>query len=89
MSVLQRPSGVFLLGVLMVASHVAAQPPSRDSDRRSRNDRRRAQDRDRPSLRVGDEAPLFTLRSEDGKQETVLAGFRDQRPVILLFGSYT
>ena len=39
--------------------------------------------------KVGDEAPLFTLKSLDGTEETDLASFRDQRPVILFFGSYT
>ena len=39
--------------------------------------------------KVGDEAPLFKLQSLDGKSETDLASFRDKRPVILLFGSYT
>ena len=38
---------------------------------------------------VGEEAPLFTLTSPDGKREVSLASFRGKRPVALFFGSYT
>lgn len=40
-------------------------------------------------LKVGDEAPLFTLKSLDGKEEFTLADHRGTRPVIIFFGSYT
>ncbi len=40
-------------------------------------------------LNVGDVAPDFELPSLDGTDSTRLAGFRDERPVILFFGSYT
>ncbi len=39
--------------------------------------------------KVGDPAPVFKLKSLDGKRETDLASFKGKRPVILFFGSYT
>ena len=39
-------------------------------------------------LRVGDPAPDFKLKRMDGG-EVRLASFRSQRPVLLVFGSYT
>ncbi len=39
--------------------------------------------------RVGQLAPTFVLQSFDGKETYHLAHMRDQRPVILFFGSYT
>jgi thiol-disulfide isomerase/thioredoxin len=41
------------------------------------------------TLRFGDTAPDFTLKSPDGKQSVRLADFRGVRPVVLIFGSYT
>jgi hypothetical protein len=41
------------------------------------------------SLRVGDPAPDFTLPDLQGKNEITLSSFRDKKPVVLIFGSYT
>lgn len=41
------------------------------------------------ALKVGQKAPEFTLKSQDGKQEFNLASFRGKKPVVLFFGSYT
>lgn len=41
------------------------------------------------TLKVGDPAPDFKLRTVDGKREVRLSDFRGQRPVVLIFGSYT
>lgn len=38
---------------------------------------------------VADLAPVFKLKSLDGKSETDVASFRGKRPVLLFFGSYT
>src|SRR5947209_3395848 len=38
---------------------------------------------------VGDLAPDFTLISRDGTKKITLADYRGQRPVVLIFGSYT
>ncbi len=60
-------------------------------DRRQRMLRNRegrmARDDDAP--KVGDVAPVFTLKSHDGESETDLAAFAGERPVVLIFGSYT
>jgi hypothetical protein len=48
--------------------------------------------KDRPAegkLKVGDIAPDFKLRAMIGKGETQLSVFKDKKPVVLVFGSYT
>jgi hypothetical protein len=40
-------------------------------------------------LQVGDPAPDFTLKSVDGASQVALSSFRDKKPVVLVFGSYT
>ncbi len=40
-------------------------------------------------LRVGDSAPDFRLSTPDGSSTVQLSDFRGQRPVVLVFGSYT
>lgn len=40
-------------------------------------------------LRVGDSAPNFNLPTGDKSGRVVLASFRGQKPVVLVFGSYT
>ena len=45
--------------------------------------------RDDNAPKVGDIAPVFTLKSLDGKSETDLASFKGKKPVLLFFGSYT
>jgi len=39
--------------------------------------------------KVGDQAPLFKLKTLDGKQEVDLKKSIKSKPVILFFGSYT
>jgi len=41
------------------------------------------------SLNVGDEAPDFDLETYDRKSRVRLSSFRGDRPVVLVFGSYT
>jgi len=41
------------------------------------------------SLQVGDIAPDFELPRHDGGGRVRLSEFRDNRPVVLIFGSYT
>ena len=55
------------------------------SERRGQRRRRGS----RPSLKVGQMAPTFKLKSLDGESETDLSEFRGKRPVVLIFGSYT
>lgn len=41
------------------------------------------------NLQVGDAAPDFSLPTADKKSSVELASFRGQKPVVLIFGSYT
>ena len=40
-------------------------------------------------LRVGDPAPDFSLPTVDRKSSVQLSSFRGQKPIVLVFGSYT
>jgi hypothetical protein len=40
-------------------------------------------------LQVGDTAPEFTLKTLDAAAQVRLSSFRGQKPVVLVFGSYT
>jgi hypothetical protein len=40
-------------------------------------------------LQVGDAAPDFALKTTDGAADVRLSAFRGQKPVVLVFGSYT
>ena len=46
-------------------------------------------ERHKDQLNVGDDAPDFTLPDKSGKHEITLSSFRDRRPVVLIFASYT
>ncbi|MBI2980550.1 MAG: redoxin domain-containing protein [Chloroflexi bacterium] len=39
--------------------------------------------------KVGDVAPDFKLCDANGENPVRLSSFRDQKPVVLIFGSYT
>jgi hypothetical protein len=41
------------------------------------------------SLNLGDAAPDFTLPTLDHTSQVTLASFRNSKPVVLVFGSYT
>jgi hypothetical protein len=41
------------------------------------------------TLRVGDAAPDFKLKTKDGSREVLLSSFKGKRPVVLIFGSFT
>lgn len=43
----------------------------------------------RGATRVGDVAPDFTLRTVDRQADVTLSSHRGNRPVVLIFGSYT
>jgi hypothetical protein len=40
-------------------------------------------------LHVGDAAPDFSLETVDHKSSVALSSFRGEKPVVLVFGSYT
>jgi peroxiredoxin len=46
-------------------------------------------DLDRKAPRAGDMAPDFTLSDVTGNESVRLSDFRGQKPVALVFGSYT
>lgn len=69
------------LCLCLLASTVAAQ--------QQRNKQPREDQRREGKLKVGDTAPDFTLATSDGKRKVTLSSFRGQRPVALIFGSYT
>ena len=50
---------------------------------------RQMQEADKSAPRVADTAPLFKLKSMDGKSETELGELCKTKPVVLIFGSYT
>lgn len=41
------------------------------------------------TLKAGDQAPDFTLSDPKGTRQVTLSKFREKRPVVLIFGSYT
>ena len=41
------------------------------------------------NLNVGDEAPDFSLETYDKRSHVQLSNFRGNKPVVLVFGSYT
>ena len=41
------------------------------------------------TLKVGDPAPDFTLADPHGKKQVTLSCFQGEKPVVLMFGSYT
>ena len=43
----------------------------------------------RGTLKVGDRAPDFELKTTDGSSAVRLSSFQGQKPVVLIFGSYT
>ncbi len=68
------------LGLCVLASLVPAQEKAGKSRRGASREGK---------LKVGDPAHDFTLASLDGKQQATLSDFRGERPVALIFGSYT
>lgn len=72
---------VLLTGVAVDALAQSRRPGSRP---------RRGQSLRHPDkLKVGDEAPDFTLKTKDGKRSVTLSEHFGEQPVALIFGSYT
>ncbi len=62
----------------------------RSGSRPDRSQRQQQRQRlEEGALKVGQMAPTFELKSLDGKTSFSLSEYRDERPVILFFGSYT
>ncbi len=71
------------------AETAVSEEPAASEERPQRRRARRSQPDDGTQLKVGDVAPTFKLKSIDGKEETDLAVFKGEKPVVLFFGSYT
>ena len=72
----------FSISILALAGWSVADEPVR-----KKGQRRGMREDNAP--KAGDVAPTFKLSTLDGKDETNLESFRDKKPVVLFFGSYT
>ena len=70
---------VLTITVSMLATTVEAQRSRQRGQRGQRDD----------GLKVAEMAPTFVLKSLEGSDQTDLASFRGEKPVVLFFGSYT
>jgi hypothetical protein len=83
------------LGALVAVPAKSQTDPGRSSRRRSepRSDESQLEsDRNRGAPRapaVGEAAPDFTLKTPDGKQTITRSKFQADRPLVLIFGSFT
>ena len=75
-------AGLLVLGVVVGPSMACGQ---RSKDQPQRNRR----ETNEKALHVAEEAPNFVLKSVDGESWTDLSSFKDKKPVVLIFGSYT
>ncbi len=75
----------FKTPLLLTALSITTIAFSQDRPNRSRPGDLRMAD----TLKAGDPAPDFTLKSKDGKEEVTLSKFKGKLPVVLIFGSYT
>jgi cytochrome oxidase Cu insertion factor (SCO1/SenC/PrrC family) len=87
---------VILMGLALAVMPIGA--TAQDADKSEAAKKRRAdatkakamRARDaNEGLKVGEKAPTFSLKSLDGKQETNLAEVIKEKPVVLIFGSYS
>lgn len=78
--------------MVLLTMQALAQTPQNERPRPGTERRRPAPNRPMrqpDKLKLGDEAPTFTLKSLDGKKSFTLADFKGRKPVALVFGSYT
>ena len=74
----------FLLVAAGCASSKVEPPPLLNGGKGHPGDLRRVD-----AVHEGDLAPDFKLKTLDGSQTVRLSKFRGQKPVVLIFGSYT
>ncbi len=87
---------VILMGVVLAIAPMRASAQETDKSESAKKRRAdaikskaiRARDANE-GLKVGEKAPTFVLKSLDGKQETDLAKVIQEKPMILIFGSYS
>ena len=75
---------LLLLLIMGCTSNKIELPPLLNGDKGRPGDFRRVD-----TVHVGDVAPDFKLKTLDGGQTVHLRVHRGQRPVVLIFGSYT
>lgn len=80
MRTMRHPVGILMTIALLAGSTVLGQ---------QRGGRHGGDLRMPDTLRVGDTAPDFKLKTKDGSREVTLSGFKGKRPVVLVFGSFT
>lgn len=77
-----------VLWVIAFVAGASSVPATHAQERpdRSANEWKTIDDR---APKEGEVAPDFTLKSIDRKSEVTLSSFRDEKPVVLIFGSFT
>ncbi len=80
---------VILLLVASLAIPAWAQESRPDRSSARNPESRRAARRATGGPKEGDKAPDFRLKDAKGSAEVALSSFRDKKPVVLIFGSYT
>lgn len=86
---MRRIAVLTLLGALAGSALAQDQVPPRQPTPEQMRQMQERMARGDKAPKVGQLAPTFTLSSLDGKVTYDLTAHRDQRPVILFFGSYT
>jgi cytochrome oxidase Cu insertion factor (SCO1/SenC/PrrC family) len=87
---------VLLMGIGLVLAPIGVSAQDTDKSEGAKKQRaeamkakaKRARDANE-GLKVGEKAPAFALKSLDGKQETNLAEVIKEKPMVLIFGSYS
>ncbi len=79
---------MLLCGLVSLAMLVQTAVPDQPTTRRAGARLARTMPNANP-LKVGQTAPNFKLSTTDGKRTVELAGFKGNKPVVLIFGSYT
>ncbi len=70
--------------ILLVMTSITGAAPAEEDSRDMKKKRNFSE-----ALKVGDEAPLFTLKALHGEETFELGNYQDEKPVVLFFGSYT
>lgn len=81
----------FCLGLCVLTGGMAAEgKKNKTAEKPGRlRDKKASAEKRPPAPQVGDEAPLFSIKTLDEKSNVALKDFRGKKPVILFFGSYT
>lgn len=78
---------LLLLGFVNFPGQSTLAQQLRNSSMKMRGSHRRQ--RNRINLKSGQIAPDFRLNTSDGKKSFRLSSYKNKKPVVLIFGSYT